>query len=50
LITLHGINLRQLYLSLVVEEVFEIPIHSGAGLPPNECAVTDISIQEILGR
>jgi hypothetical protein len=46
-IVLHGVNLRQLYLSLVVEEVFEIPTHSCAGLPPNECAVTSISIQAI---
>ena len=47
LITLHGTNLRQLYLSLLVEEVYEIPIHTGA-IPPGECAVTDIAFQQIL--
>ena len=47
LILLQGINLRQLYLSLVVEEVFEIPVHPGIDLPDNECAVTQIIIQRI---
>lgn len=47
LILLQGINLRQLYLSLVVEEVFEIPVYFSIDLPDNECAVTQITIQEI---
>jgi hypothetical protein len=41
LITLRGPNLRQLYLSLLVEEVYEVPIHTGP-IPPQECAVTQI--------
>ena len=48
-ITLQGVNLRQLYLSLVVEEVYEIPLYTGA-IPPDECVVTHIAIQEIRGR
>jgi hypothetical protein len=48
-ITLQGVNLRQLYLSLVVEEVYEIPLYTGP-IPPDECVVTHIAIQEILGR
>src|SRR5215469_11296399 len=35
-ITLRGSNLRQLYLSLLVEEVYEIPVHTGS-IPPGEC-------------
>ena len=46
LITLHGVNLRQLYLSLVVEEVYEIPLYTGP-IPSDECVVTHIAIQEI---
>jgi hypothetical protein len=45
LITLQGVNLRQLYLSLVVEEVYEIPLYTGA-IPHGECVVTHIAIQE----
>jgi hypothetical protein len=45
-IALRGVNLRQLYLSLLVEEVYEIPLHT-AQIPLNECAVTEISIQQI---
>ena len=47
LITLRGTNLRQLYLSLLVEEVYEVPIHTGP-IPPAECAVTDIAFQQLL--
>jgi hypothetical protein len=46
LITLQGVNLRQLYLSLVVEEVYEIPLYTGP-IPPDECVVIHIAIQEI---
>jgi hypothetical protein len=45
-IALRGINLRQLYLSLLVEEVYEIPLHT-AQIPSSECAVTEISIQQV---
>jgi hypothetical protein len=45
-IALRGVNLRQLYLSLLVEEVYEIPLHI-AQIPPSECAVTEISIQQV---
>src|SRR5258708_13447095 len=45
-IALRGINLRQLYLSLLVEEVYEIPLHT-AQIPSMECPVTEISIQQI---
>jgi len=45
-IALRGVNLRQLYLSLLVEEVYEIPLHTGQ-IPSSECAVTEISIQQI---
>ena len=45
-IALRGVNLRQLYLSLLVEEVYEIPLHA-ARIPSNDCAVTEISIQQI---
>jgi hypothetical protein len=46
LITLRGPNLRQLYLSLLVEEVYEIPIHTGP-IPPQECAVTQIFFERL---
>ena len=46
LITLRGPNLRQLYLSLLVEEVYEIPVHTGS-IPPGECAVTHIFFQPL---
>jgi hypothetical protein len=46
LITLRGPNLRQLYLSLLVEEVYEIPVHTGS-IPPGECAVTHIFFQSL---
>jgi hypothetical protein len=46
IIALRGVNLRQLYLSLLVEEVYEIPLQT-AQIPPSECAVTEISIQQI---
>src|ERR1700758_2137474 len=45
-IALRGVNLRQLYLSLLVEEVYEIALHR-AQIPPTDCAVTEISIQQI---
>ena len=47
LISLRGHNLRQLYLSLLVEEVYEIPVHTGT-IPPAECAVTDIAFERVL--
>src|SRR5260370_7699556 len=47
LITLQGVNLRQLYLSLVVEEVYEIPLYTAA-IPPNEYLVPHIPIHPIL--
>ena|SRR6516225_7524656 len=47
LISLRGTNLRQLYLSLPVEEVYEIPVLT-ASVPPGECAVTDIAFQQVL--
>jgi hypothetical protein len=37
LISLSGHNLRQLYVSLLVEEVYAIPVHTGP-TPPGECA------------
>lgn len=46
IITLQGVNLRQLYLSLIVEEVYEIPVYTEL-IPPGECVVTQIAIREI---
>jgi hypothetical protein len=46
LITLRGPNFRQLCLSLLVEEVYEIPIHTGP-VPPQECAVTQIFFERL---
>src|SRR5258708_8478341 len=44
-IALRGINLRQLYLSLLVEEVYEIPLHS-AQTPARTPALTPISLHQ----
>jgi hypothetical protein len=46
LVTLLGPNLRQLYLSLLVEEVYEIPIHT-ASIPIGGCAVTQILFERL---
>ena len=46
LVTLQGPNLRQLYLSLLVEEVYEVPVHTGS-IPSEECAVTHIFFQAL---
>jgi hypothetical protein len=46
LITLRGVNLRQLYLSLLVEEVYEVSLHT-CSIPSGECAVTDITFEEL---
>src|ERR1700740_169887 len=46
IIALRGVNLRQLYLSLLVEEVYEIPLQT-AHIPPRECQGPEIGPQQI---
>src|SRR5258708_14726551 len=47
LITLQGVNLRQLYLSLVVEDVYQIPLYTSSS-PPHQSVVTHIALQDLL--
>src|SRR6201988_4300466 len=46
IIALRGVNLHQLYLSLLVEEGYQIPLPT-AQIPPTECALPEISIHQI---
>jgi hypothetical protein len=47
-IHLRGTNLRPLYLSLLIEEVLEIPVYPRADLPDSETLVTSIQMDEVV--